>query len=85
MHKPVSGGYMLLPLQGIRATHSDFITNGQSRVRAGYSFDGSDSLSDQMGYGTQVAGEGPAKAGYTPDPAACAAVCTSPLLHVPPP
>lgn len=41
---------------GIRATHSDFITNGQSRVRAGYSFDGSDSLSDQMGYGTQVAG-----------------------------
>ena len=66
-----------MPLQGIRATHSDFITNGQTRVRAGYSFDGSDSLLDQMGYGTQVAGKEPARAGYAPDSAAS-------LLHVAP-
>ena len=69
-----------MPLQGIRATHSDFITNGQTRVRAGYSFDGSNSLSDQMGYGTQVAGEAPAQAENTFDPAACAS-CLRTLAH----
>ncbi|KAK9815468.1 hypothetical protein WJX72_004186 [[Myrmecia] bisecta] len=42
---------------GIRATHQDFLgSDGNSRVKAAYSFDGSNPLSDRLGYGTQVAG-----------------------------